>query len=158
MNLNSPIFHFLRCQLEVFRGNREGMMGGAVLFQGIFLDRRRSLKEDDHAVSRPEVSPVKMISHVIPVELRDLHSQDLGVEFYRAFHVIDGDTNMVNSGRGDHNFSFVNAFGALEHCSMPITTGRFYESTACFLDYGYLDTPWGFQYSSAKAILSAGTL
>src|SRR5262249_30254425 len=121
MNLNSPVFHFLCRQLEVFRGHRKGVVGSAVFLQSVFLDRRRSLKEDDHAVSRSQDGPVQMISHVVPVELRDLHSQDLGVEFYRPFHVIDRDTDMVNACRGDHNSSFVNAFGTLSviQCQLP---------------------------------------
>src|SRR5262245_5735289 len=158
MNLNAPIFHFLRRQLEVFRGHREGVVGGAVLFQSILLDRRRSLKEDDHAVSRPQVGPVQMISHVVPVELRDLHSQNLGVHFYRAFHVVDGVTDMVNSCRGNHDSSSSIPLARLSavQCQLPpedsTSQTPIYRLRATLTLHGF------FNYSSAKEILSSGTL
>ena len=67
MNLDAPFFHLLRRQLEVFRGYREGVVRGAVLFQSIFLYRIEPLEEHDHPVSGSKIGPIQVISHVVAV-------------------------------------------------------------------------------------------
>lgn len=96
---DSPILHLPGRKLKVFGRDRKGVVGGAVLLQGVFLDWRGTLEEHDHRVSGSKIRPVQMISHVVPVELRDFHAQNLGVELHRALDVIDWNADMVNSCR-----------------------------------------------------------